>query len=258
MKKTSLKDVFNANRGIKDQALLLQIVRPFGTCLAWVAIRIGLQPIHITYTGFLLTVFAFLSFAFGAATWRAYLGALLILWQTLDTTDGSMARVLQKRSNYGGFVDYLGGIFLLAFLQLGIGIGLLRIPEGSLNNAIEGMGLLWTVDPYFILILAAFSSGSAILVRLILKVVQVRFGKENADYDKADFKGASLAAKFIRVVKEVENLGGFQILLVFFGAVFHFLECLVLFYFVLNVSLLVTYTVKVCVSLRNHHSYIGN
>ena len=255
MKKPSLRDVFDANSEIRDQALLLRAVRPLGTCLAWGALRIGLQPIHITYTTFFLSVFVVLTFAFGGPGWRPYLAGILILWQALDTADGSMARVMQKRSNYGGFVDYLGGMFLLAFFQLGIGIGLFRNPEGSLDNAIEEVGLSWASEPHFILIIAAYSSISAILVRLVLKAVQVRFGKENADYDKVDFKGETLSAKFIRVVKEIENLGGLQIPLVLLGAIFHYLECLVLFYFFLNVSLLVIYTLKICISFRTHHSY---
>ena len=127
----SIAEIRNANKNIRDQAVLMRFLRPVAPFIAWGALRLRLSPFHINFLTFSLGIFICFAFAGFGPEWRLVSVFLLVLWQMLDVTDGTMARALEIRSNYGGFIDYLGGIFLLSFLPLSLGMGLYRYPEHS-------------------------------------------------------------------------------------------------------------------------------
>ena len=60
---------------------------------------------------------------------RPFVALLVLLWQILDNSDGTMARILKSCSKFGGYIDELAGLFLLAFLPISIAIGLYLHPE---------------------------------------------------------------------------------------------------------------------------------
>ncbi len=87
--------------------------------------RLGLTPNALTLIGFgLVCVIA----AVLAAGYEALAGVLLIFGAAFDATDGSLARLTQRVTRFGGFLDstldrYADGVLLLALVWRGIVYG---------------------------------------------------------------------------------------------------------------------------------------
>lgn len=252
----SLREIREASTNKNDTAFLLKIGRPLGYYLAWLFIRIGLLPIQITLFNLFLGITICLMFAWLGPAYRILAATLLVFWEILDTTDGNMARVLKIRSNYGGFIDFAGGMFLLTFLQLNIGIGLYFYPDNSAQALFQALGVKVQYLPQYTLIFAAYSSAAATLSRLLHRIIQIRFGKEMFKEDEGRFEKLSLGGKLLRFIRNVENLGGFQIVFIFMASLLRCMEVLVLFYFLLNLAMLVGYTTRTFISLRHSHDYL--
>ena len=90
----TIAEIQSVNRGRPDTGLLLMFCRPVGSYFAWGALRLGLRPIHVSCFNFVLVLAACGMFAFGEPRWRLPAALLLILWQLLDATDGTMARAV--------------------------------------------------------------------------------------------------------------------------------------------------------------------
>ena len=250
----SLNEIKRINKNIKDNALLVQAVRPLGPYLAWGALRLKLTPNFVSYINFFLSLVICLLLAFGTPSFQITAGILLLLWQTLDCTDGTMARALQKCSKYGGFVDYAGGMFLLAFFQISIGVGLFLHPENSVHALLSWLDVNIQYLPGYSLIICASSSIMALLVRLINKDIETSFGKNlviNNDGVPDKSRGT-----IRNIIKNVENLGGLQIPFFWLAVLFNHLELFVIFYFFINMGILVAFTVRASMVLRhtNEHS----
>lgn len=255
MRKT-IQEIKEANRQKKETAFFMKIARPIGHYTAWFFIRLNLTPLMINYANFALANLICLMFAWTGSSGRIAAATLLVLWEIMDTTDGNMARTLKIRSNYGGFIDFTNGMFLIAFLQFSIGLGLYFHPEHSLERLFERAGIDLHYLPIHSLIFGAYSSLSATLNRLVYRISQIRFGKEIFKEYEAGFGGLSLTNKIIWIIRDIEYFGGFQIPLIFLGAVSGCLEFVVLFYFVVNLMLLVGWMTKAFISLRHSHEYL--
>lgn len=94
--------------------------------------------------------------------------ALVNLWQTLDTADGSLARATGRTSPYGAFLNRLGYYLVTLLLPVAIGLGLYLRPEPSLESLINRFG--WSVHEWLVpvlpLVFGAFASGAK-MVRLL-------------------------------------------------------------------------------------------
>ena len=210
----------------------------------------------VTYTNFILVFVALFGITFLDSTSRTIAIFLLIIWQLLDIVDGNMARTLNSTSKYGGFVDHICGLFLLAFFQLSIGISLYFYPDGSLNLLVDLVGIEMQKIQVIILIASALSSIAAIHIRLLHACVQDTFGDKTFHEYEYDFDKKvkiNFFTKGVRVIRNLEYLGGFQILIMFLASIFNLLEIGVLFYFFLNIALLVGYTANSLYSFRNRH-----
>lgn len=233
---------------------LVRILRPSGDYVTWLCLRLGLAPMHVTYFDLVLVLVSCLMFAFLDPSYRVLASIFLILWQLLDIVDGNMARVLGRCSDYGGFVDHICGIFLLAFLHVSIGIGIYFRPEHSVQALLGELGMDIHYLPVYTLILGAISSIAAILVRLFHMIVQDMFGGEmfqeyGIDYNQP--KNVGLITRSIKFVRQFECLGGLQIIIVFLASLFGYVEIAIVLYFLLNVAMLGGYTGKALVSLRS-------
>ena len=123
-----------ANAGLNDgHFALIALSRPFGPYLAWAAIRAGLTPRQVNYFSLVLAFFILGLVALGSQTARAAGVALVFVWQVVDVTDGTMARALKIRDNFGGFVDFATGMIVATFLPFCLGIGACLTPDGSLS-----------------------------------------------------------------------------------------------------------------------------
>lgn len=251
-----LLEIRQANATVNDQgAFLRSVARPIGVHLAWMAIRLRLRPLFISYLSFLLSVSCCVLFAWGDPSIR-WLAILLIpIWEILDVTDGTMARTLKIRSNYGGFIDQLGGIFLIAFLPISIGMGLYRYPEHSVSGVFSSLGLTIEYSPVNTFIFGAYSSVASVFVRLIIKIVQIRFASQVTP-EAFTKKGNVFLMFAARQIKSIERFGGLLFPILFLAFVTRKMEWFVLTYFFVYAGILVMLTGYVCVFLRHRHAYI--
>jgi hypothetical protein len=252
-----LTDIFDANRDIRDRAILLSSLRRVAPFLAYVAIRTRISPFHINFFNFLLGLTICGLFALAPPELRIMAASLLIAWQMLDATDGTMARALGIRSNYGGFIDLLGGMFLIAFLHVSIGVGLFRFPEYSLQEFFGMLGLHANYVPAYSVVVGAYCSIAAILFRLTSRIIQVRFGIDlNKATSGADGAGKlPPASSFVNVARNIEGIGGIQFIILLIAAIFETLEIFLVLYLVINFAVLLGFTAKAFIRLRHRHDY---
>jgi len=253
--KPTLSEIKNASVNKKDNSILLKFCRPVGFYFAWFFIRIGLTPLIINFLNLTIGIIICILFGWFNPIYRIPAASLLLLWQILDTSDGNMARALNIRSNYGGFIDYAGSMFILAFIQLNIGIGLYRFPEGLMEDLFYNYFHISYLTEY-ILIISAYSSISTILCRLLQKVIQIRFDKEIFKETQMELNQLNMKNKVIKIARNIEQLGGLQIIIILLSSIIGFMELTVVFYFFINIIMLTSYTTYVFWSLRKSHSYI--
>ncbi|MDG2308737.1 MAG: CDP-alcohol phosphatidyltransferase family protein [Candidatus Binatia bacterium] len=254
MSHPSVAEIRAANASLKDHGFFLRTIRPLGPYCAWVGLRLGLRPIQLNFFNFALALFCCGLLALGPASARVPAAILLLIWQTLDVTDGTMARTLGIRSNYGGFVDHLAGIFLIAFFCISVGLGLYLHPEGSVTAALESANIRFDYDPAYSLILGAYSSVAAILMRLTQRIVQVRFGTDPVTEDVAP--DGSIISRGLGLVRDLENIGGYFLIVFFAAVLLGKLEWFILFYFLVYAAMLAGATAQVFRSLRERHDYL--
>jgi phosphatidylglycerophosphate synthase len=235
----ALADIKTANARVDDRGYaLVSFSRRFGPYLAWLALRLGATPRMVNYVSLSL-VFVILGLVgFGGATGRITGTALVLLWQIVDVTDGTMARALKIRDNFGGFVDYATGIVLAAFLPLALGVGLFRSPEPLLSTAAGTLHLADASSLVLVLGAGALVSAISLYMRLLNRVLVIRFGEGLAGSHVAK-KQRDGAAK--TVVKNLETIGGLQAVLFFAAAAASLLGIVLVLYAAFYVFMLVAF-----------------
>jgi phosphatidylglycerophosphate synthase len=157
--------------------------------------------------------------------------ALIVGWEFLDVTDGTMARALERRDNYGGFLDYAGGMIIVAFLPLALGIGAYATPDGSLARAIAAFRPDVTVPRATVLIAGALISVISIFMRLLNRVLFLRFGDSHSQWDNdKQWAPASITQIVDLAVRNLETLGGLQAIVLLGAAWLGWVECAVTAY----------------------------
>ena len=236
-----LAEIKAANAHVNDRGyVLVSLSRPFGPYLAWVAIRAGATPRQVNYLSIALALIILGLVGFGGSAGRLVGTALVFVWQIVDVTDGTMARALGIRDNFGGFVDYATGVVLAAFLPLAMGIGLFRSPDGSLVAFASRLDVDAPVGGVVVLAAAAIVSAISLYLRLLNRVLVIRFGEALA---------GSRAAQPRRegplpiAVKNVETIGGLQGVLFCVSAALGAAEVLVVCYAAFYVALLAAFAV---------------
>lgn len=252
-RKINFKSLLTANAGRVDNVLLRKTLRPFGVFVAWIALRLGMLPIAVTYLSFFIGLTGCVLFIFGYSISGVI---MVLLWQGLDTADGTMARRLGITSNYGGFIDYLGGMFVLAFLDVSVGLGVMRIPGESLNRFFSLFGLSVSINPVWFFVMGAYSSICAILMRLIIKIAHIRFGNDVENINDVEFGKKSIIGWIISQIKYIERLGGYHIIILAIASLLHGLEVYLAFYFVFYLFFLAAFICRVFFLFRQHHEYL--
>lgn len=198
--------------------VLMMLVRPFAPLLAWASLRMGLTPRQVTYVGFLLSWIIVGLAAAGGPGGRKTALLLIVAWELLDVVDGTMARAIGRSDNFGGFLDYLAGIVLIAFLPLALGVGLALSPDGSLERALAITGSTWDTPRLTAVVAGACMSAVALFVRLINRVLFLRFGDSFSNWDEPKGSIGELA------IRNLETIGGVQGLLLLLAALVGQLE----------------------------------
>lgn len=228
-----LHEIKQANVSKNDEGYyLVTICRFFGPYLAWAAIRLGFTPRQVNYFALAVAIMIFPVAAFGGRDGLIAATTLVFVWQLIDVTDGTMARALKIRDNFGGFVDYSTGMIVAAFLPLALGIGAYFSPDHS-ARALLGFFAIELGNPsVLVLISGAAISTISMYMRLINRVLYIRFGHSLTAGNAADGDEPESEGLIYGLAKNLETLGGLQAVMFFVGVVTLSLEALLLAYLV--------------------------
>jgi hypothetical protein len=251
----TLQEIKAANASVNDNGfILLTLTRPIGPYLAWFWLRLGLTPRQINYFSIL---FGIALLALAAAGGQANLTAattLCFFWQAIDVSDGTMARSLAIRDNFGGFVDYSSGMLLVAFLPLCLGIGVFVSPDGSLAALAAPAAPDIRIDPAMFIAVGGAISAISLYMRLINRVLQIRFGDSLSEPEKE--RGGGRFGWVRDVVKNVETVGGVQAVIFFAAALLNVLEVVLVCYLALYVALMAGFAASVYRRYGDRRAYL--
>lgn len=191
-------------------------------------LKIGLTANQVTFIDFLLNIFLCFLFIRGGRLSFLLAAILLQFWIILDCSDGEVARY-RGGSKEGSTVDALGADFCYTTLFLSIGLGLFR---GQEIYFLSG----W---PAFYFLIFGFAAS---LAKIGTRLVQARFGQVFArnNLAKVNLGDVSSAQKqspmdylqkaFTALDFQINNQAGFLFLIILAGAVFRWLDVLLIFY----------------------------
>ncbi len=248
-----LHEIKQANASVNDEGYyLLTACRFFGPYIAWAAIRLGLTPRQVNYFALALA-FVILGLAvLGGADGLIAATAMVLVWQLIDVTDGTMARSLKIRDNFGGFVDYSTGMVIAAFLPLALGIGAALSPDHSAHAMLRFFSVELGNSSVLVLISGAAVSTISMYMRLINRVLYIRFGHSlTAGNDAAKCDGLIYG-----LAKNLETLGGLQAVLLFIGAATKTLDALLVAYLAFYCVVFALFAVSVHRNYTNRRQYL--
>jgi phosphatidylglycerophosphate synthase len=251
----SLAEIQAASRGAGPKGyLLMTLVRPFGPPLAWVALKAGLHPRHVTYASLFLAFTLVIVAAFGGRAGTIWAPALIVGWELIDVTDGTMARAMKIRDNFGGFVDYVAGITLLAFLPLALSIGAQRSPDGSLSLLLSQFVGPLSLPPYLLVACGGAISAISMYLRVINRTLQVRYRDSLSD-DSESLPGSGMGKILRTVIRNLETIGGVQALVFAAAAALSWLEATISLYLVFYLLLMPAFALSVYRTFSSRTAY---
>ncbi len=112
--------------------------------------KIDASPNHVTAVSLLFGLAGAGFFALGEP-WAANLGAgLFVIARFLDSVDGRLAVVADRRTKFGYYFDYVTGVLCYSALFAGMGIGLAGGPLGSWTYAVGAAGVTSAIVSAFL------------------------------------------------------------------------------------------------------------
>lgn len=253
----TLQEIRQANASVNDDGyLLLTLTRPAGPYLAWTAMRLGATPRQINYLSLVLGLCILVLAGSGDRAVLIAATALLFVWQMVDVSDGTMARALGIRDNFGGFVDYATGMVVAGFLPFCLAIGAYHAPDHSAAALFERLSLDLKDPSITVLIAGAGISVIALFMRLINRVLFIRFGDSFSHAGQADDAPRADGLAHL-LAKNVETLGGIQAFAYFAAAVGGLLDALLVLYFILYCVFLAAFTVSTYRNYGHRTAYLG-
>ncbi len=253
-----LQEIRAANAGVRDgRFLLIALCRPLGPHLAWAALRLRLTPRQVNYfsLGFVIALLGVI--AAGGRTGMLVGTSMVFVWQAIDVTDGTMARAMKIRDNFGGFVDYATGMLVAAFLPLCLGIGAWVSPDGSLAPVLAKLGHPGMPTGVAALMAGGAISSLSLILRLYNRVLLLRFG--------AALEGTRVAAKaegmpatpwWRSLVGNLESIGGAQAIVFFVAVALSQLELTLALYAGFYFGLAVLFAVSTYRGFRYRTGYL--
>lgn len=241
----TLSEIKHSSRNVSSRGyVLMSLARPFGPYLAWIAFRAGLKARHVTYGSVLFGLVIMILASSGSAFQTTVGMMLVVVWQMMDVTDGTMARALGLRDNFGGFVDYAAGVSLIAFLPIALSIGAARGPDGSLSSFLSLFHAPMHAGVIVIVSCGAFISAISMYMRVLNRTLEVRFGTSIAadGATKAKWDGITITRLIIR---NFETIGGVQAFVFAVASATHVLELALFCYVVFQLALFLAFATSV-------------
>ena len=131
MKLTGIKKSYHSTKQLSDRndLWLYYVIRKISFYITWIFLKSGFSANQTTYIAIIVGLTGC-----GFMTYTDYkikiIGTLLInFWIVLDCVDGNIARYKKESSEYGEFIDSLGGYLMNALLFLSVGIGAFNCSE---------------------------------------------------------------------------------------------------------------------------------
>ena len=228
-----LDEIKQANTSKNDEGYyLVTVCRFFGPYFAWAAIRLGVTPRQVNYFALAVAFMVLPMAAFGGGGGLIAAMTLVLVWQLIDVTDGTMARALKIRDNFGGFVDYSTGMVVAAFLPLALGIGAYFSPDHSAHATLGFFSIELGNPSVVVLISGAAISAISMYMRLINRVLYIRFGHSLTAGNAADDDAAQGESLIYGLAKNLETLGGLQAMMFFIAVATSTLDALLVAYMV--------------------------
>lgn len=97
---------------------------PASNYVAWLCIKLRISANQVTVCSGIAQVGGCVLFTFGNHLMNIAGTLLIVLYLTLDVTDGTVARVTKTTSGYGHFLDLVVGFMLPGLVPLSVGLGL--------------------------------------------------------------------------------------------------------------------------------------
>ena len=174
----TLKDVKEANKNIHETAYLLRLCRTLGNYIVVVLANKSFNPLIVNYFNLFIVIFS-LSLLLIKVEHNIMIAILLLFtWQLLDTVDGGIARVRKIVNNYGGYIDYITGMIIIAFLPICVSIACIN---NSINKDLFFGFISLELTDLNILAIGCFSSIASIFSRFINHTIKIRFGIDNSN-----------------------------------------------------------------------------
>ena len=253
-----LHEIKQANASVNDEGYyLLTLCRYFGPYFAWIGIRLGATPRQVNYIALAVAVVGLALAAFGGHGGLVAGMVLVFAWQLIDVTDGTMARALKIRDNFGGMVDYSTGMVVAAFLPLALGIGAYLTPDHSADLVLGILSIETNSPSVLVLIAGAGISTISMYMRLINRVLYIRFGNSLTAGQAADGDEANGESVIWGIAKNLETLGGLQAPMFFLGVITGTLEVLLVAYLIFYIVVFGGFCASVYRNYTDRRQYLS-
>ena len=144
----------------------------------------------------------------------------------------------------------------MAFISFSVSVGLYNSPVNFFKNFLDNIGVFITLESSMYVAMGAFCSISAILVRLIIKIAESRFGNNAQDVIEIEKNNISIKSSIIMFIKNIERLGGYHLVILFLTIVFNIIELYLVFYTFFYIIFLFAFTINYFYLLRQSHEYL--
>jgi len=236
----------------REDLWVYYLIRRISFYPTWLFLKLGLSANQATFISIIVGVIGCSFLAFGNYVTRVT-GALLVnFWIILDCVDGNIARYKETSSDYGEFIDALGGYLLNAILFLSVGTGAFRYPESSfsfINRIFAG-----NLDETVLLVLGAWSSLAVIFSRLILHKFLNIFSKVGGE-NKLEIESSKGSPFLIYLIAHnIVSFSGFLMPILFIAVIFKLLGMFVFFYALMNTIILIVTTYRIVLKSQRMQS----
>lgn len=205
----------------KDPIISRILYRPLSFVTASICANLKISANAVSYFSILIAIAGCVLFFFDNFVCNL-VGAILInVWLWSDCTDGNLARSVKKQA-FGEFADSISSYILVGLL--GISLGVCVYLRG---------GVIVAPNTLWVLILGVFASEGDTLMRLIYqkyKSVERELVDKGVLQAENDVRTNKENVGSLRVRIEAElGIGGILPMLILFGAIFGFLDLVVIY-----------------------------
>jgi len=200
------------------------IIRRISFYLSWVFLKLHISANQTTYLSITVGFIGCVFLSIGSHN-STIVGAILMnCWLLLDCVDGNIARCQKSSSDYGQFIDTLGGYVVSTLLFMSVGIGAFRGKDYIIN---------W--DKYIFMILGFWGSLSYILTKLI----SLKYKELLSHTSTIRIQQSNKMYKIIfMTLRNVYGVSGFFMPLLLLSAILNSLDLLIFFYVLVNTGAL--------------------